>query len=172
MDDYAKDVASLIKEMLQSGEAQKGEMLVIGCNTSRICGGFLGRKGIIETASDIAQAALDTVSEAGLYLAVQCSESMDRALAVERKAAQRYGLAILPVIPGPRMAGTFANAVCKLMKEPVIVKNIRAQWGLDIGQTMIGMHLEPVAVTISTSIHRIGAAPVVAAHFRPISSAL
>lgn len=169
MEDYAEATAKAIRELLQCGEAKKGEILVAGCNTGRVCGGFCGRKTVFEIAGDIAQAMLDATSEAGLYLAAQCGEQLDRALVLGREAVEKYGLDVLQVLPDARTFGAFSLAAYKHMKDPLVVRNIQAQWGLDIGQTMIGMHLAPIATTIDTTIRKIGAAPVTAARSRPLT---
>lgn len=92
---------------------------------------------------------------------------MNRALVVERETAKKYSLTIVSVVPQPKAGGSFGTAVYHLMKDPVIVENIQAQWGIDIGLTLIGMHMKPVAIPVRVTPDHIGKARVTAARVRP-----
>ena len=107
------------------------------------------------------------MKERGLYLAAQCCEHLNRALIVEREAAQRYGLEIVNAVPKPKAGGSFATAAYKAFAYPVAVEKIQARAGLDIGGTLIGMHLAPVAVPVRISVPKVGMANLICARTRP-----
>ena len=60
-----------------------------------------------------------------------------------------------------------ATAAYREAECPVVLEKIRADAGLDIGLTLIGMHLKPVAVPLRLAQKTIGEALVVAARTRP-----
>ena len=126
-----------------------------------------GRRSVPEAAQGVVDAVLPILREHGLYLAAQCCEHLNRALIVEREAAEKFGYEIVCVRPRPKAGGSFATAVYEAMAEPVAVEFVRADAGLDIGNTMIGMHLKHVAVPLRLSVKTVGAAPVNAAKTRP-----
>ena len=107
------------------------------------------------------------LKERGLYLAAQCCEHLNRALIIEREAAEKFGYDPVCVIPQPKAGGSFATAAWKHMADPVAVEHVRAHAGLDIGCTMIGMHLREVAVPLRLSVKKVGEAAVNAARTRP-----
>ena len=107
------------------------------------------------------------MKERGLYLAAQCCEHLNRALIIEREAAEKFGYDPVCVIPQPKAGGSFATAAWKHMADPVAVEHVRAHAGLDIGCTMIGMHLREVAVPLRLSVKKVGEAAVNAARTRP-----
>ncbi|MBQ9082067.1 MAG: DUF436 family protein, partial [Clostridia bacterium] len=63
--------------------------------------------------------------------------------------------------------GSMATQAYAHFSHPVVVEEIRADAGLDIGFTLIGMHLKKVAVPLRLTNNRIGEALVVAARTRP-----
>ena len=107
------------------------------------------------------------IKENGLFLAAQCCEHLNRALVVEREAAERFNLEIVSAVPKPKAGGSFAAAAYLAYAEPVLVEHIKASAGLDIGSTLIGMHLKDVAVPLRLEIKTIGEASVTAARTRP-----
>ena len=107
------------------------------------------------------------LNENGIYLAAQCCEHLNRALVVERAAAEKYMLDEVCVRPMPKAGGSFATAVYDRMSDPVMVEHVKAHAGIDIGCTLIGMHLKDVAVPLRLSVKKIGDALVTAAYTRP-----
>ena len=107
------------------------------------------------------------MQEKGIYLAAQCCEHLNRALIIERACAEAYGLDPVCVVPQPKAGGSFATAAWRHFSEPVAVEHIRAHAGLDIGGTLIGMHLREVAVPVRLSVKTIGKAPLLSARTRP-----
>ncbi len=154
-------------ELLDAAQLKPGQLVVIGCSSSEIMGQKIGKDSTPEAAQAVVDAVLPILREHGLYLAAQCCEHLNRALIVEREAAEKFGYEIVCVRPRPKAGGSFATAVYEAMSDPVAVEFIRADAGLDIGNTMIGMHLKHVAVPLRLSVKTIGNAPVTAAKTRP-----
>ena len=120
-----------------------------------------------EVAEKVCGAIKDILDEKGIYLAAQCCEHLNRALIVEKEIADKKGWDAVNVVPQPKAGGSFATAAYKLFKKPVAVESIKADAGLDIGQTLIGMHLKAVAVPVRLSQKTVGEALLSAARVRP-----
>ena len=135
------------KEILEAACLVEGDLFVVGCSTSEVAGAGIGTFSSPELA--------------------QCCEHLNRALILEKEAAARYGYEIVSVIPQPKAGGAFATAAYKTFEEPVAVEHIRARAGMDIGDTLIGMHLKDVAVPVRIRTREIGDARVVCARTRP-----
>ncbi len=163
------DVKALINELCARDLRgfRKISLLVIGCSTSEIAGGNIGHASAPEIGCECARAALDISASLGFDAAFQCCEHLNRALVMERRAAEKYSYEIVSAVPHPKAGGSCASAAYRLMKDPVLVEKIEADAGVDIGQTLIGMHLKPVAVPVRTGVSRIGAAVVTCALTRP-----
>ena len=86
---------------------------------------------------------------------------------MERSTAERYGYEPVWVKPQPKAGGSFATTVWEHMTDPVAVETVKAHAGMDIGATLIGMHLRRVAVPVRLSVNRIGEASLVCARTRP-----
>lgn len=142
-------------------------LLVIGGSSSEMAGGTIGHQSTYELGEALANAALDLAQTRGFDCAFQCCEHLNRALVVERATAERYGYEIVCAVPQPKAGGSLATAAWKRMREPVLVERIEADAGLDVGLTLIGMHLRRVAVPIRLSVDCIGCAKVTAARTRP-----
>lgn len=162
----AQAVAAL-EELLRVSEIQKGQILVIGCSSSEIVGETIGHGSSFETAQAVFDAIYPILKERGIYLAAQCCEHLNRALIIERECGEKYGLEEVAVVPQPKAGGSFATASWKGFCAPIAVEHVRAHAGLDIGGTLIGMHLKEVAVPVRLSVARIGNAPLLAARTRP-----
>ena len=139
------------------------EMSIIGSEAYNAAKEILEAAGLEVVFGSIYQATQET----GVYLAAQCCEHLNRALILEKEAAARYGYEIVSVIPQPKAGGAFATAAYKTFEEPVAVEHIRARAGMDIGDTLIGMHLKDVAVPVRIRTREIGDARVVCARTRP-----
>ena len=143
-------------------------LMVVGCSSSEIAGGVIGHQSTYELGEAVAEAALSTAREAGIHMAFQCCEHLNRALIMERAAAEQFGYEIVWVVPQPKAGGSLATAAWKRMRDPVAVLGIQADAGIDIGQTLIGMHLRRVAVPVRLSTAKIGEAILSAARTRPL----
>ena len=162
-----KDAAAAVTELLAASRLKEGDIFVIGCSSSEMVGEKIGTNSSMDAAAALAEAVLPLLKEAGVYLAVQCCEHLNRALIIEAAAAEKYGYDPVNVVPQPKAGGSFATTVWGQMEHPVAVEHIRAHAGLDIGGTLIGMHLRDVAVPVRLSVKSIGAAPILCARTRP-----
>ncbi len=156
-----------MRELLALAEPARGSIIVIGCSSSEIVGSKIGKGSTPEAAQLVYEVVAPIIADSGLYLAAQCCEHLNRALIIEREAAEKFGYEPVCVIPRPKAGGSFATAAWNAMAEPVAVEHIRATAGLDIGGTMIGMHLKEVAVPLRLEVKQIGEAPLNAARTRP-----
>ena len=143
-------------------------LLVVGGSSSEMAGGTIGHDSAYELGEATAEAVMEACEKAGVDPAFQCCEHLNRALVMERKAAEKYGYETVWVVPQMKAGGSLATAAWKRFKDPVAVLAVQADAGLDIGQTMIGMHLRRVAVPVRLGIGKIGSAVITAAWTRPL----
>ena len=158
---------SALTELLSVSGLQKGDIFVVGCSSSEIVGETIGHGSSIEAAEAVFEAIYPILKEQGIYLAAQCCEHLNRALIIEQECAKAYGLEVVCVVPQPKAGGSFATTAWANFNAPVAVEEIRAQAGLDIGGTLIGMHLCHVAVPVRLEQNCIGNAILLAARTRP-----
>ncbi len=155
------------EELLEVAKLEKGDIFVVGCSSSEIAGGVIGHDSSLSMAEAAFEGIYSVLKEKGIYLACQCCEHLNRAIIIEKEAAEKYGCEIVCVVPQPKAGGSFATTAYKNFENPVALENVKAHAGLDIGLTLIGMHLKSVAVPVRLSINKIGEAPIVAARTRP-----
>lgn len=155
------------EELLDVAGLSPGQVLVVGGSTSEVMGRRIGTAGSEAVAEAILEPLFEVTQAAGIYLAVQCCEHLNRALVVPRAAAERYGWERVTVVPVPKAGGALAARAMRRLPDAVVVEEIRADAGLDIGLTLIGMHLRRVAVPVRLKTAAIGHARVVAARTRP-----
>ncbi len=158
---------SALTELLSVSGLQKGDIFVVGCSSSEIVGETIGHGSSIEAAEAVFEAIYPILKEQGIYLAAQCCEHLNRALIIEQACAKAYGLEVVCVVPQPKAGGSFATTAWANFDAPVAVEEIRAQAGIDIGGTLIGMHLCRVAVPVRLEQNCIGNAILLAARTRP-----
>ena len=158
---------NMIDEFLSVVPMNRGEILVIGCSSSEIVGETIGKGSNINAAKAVFEGIYPTLAAKGIYIAAQCCEHLNRALVVERECAERYGLEIVCVVPQAKAGGSFATTAYKNFHEPVVVEFVKAHAGVDIGSTLIGMHLRAVAVPVRLSVKTLGQANVTFARTRP-----
>lgn len=161
------DAALAINELIEISGIRSGEIMVIGCSSSELTGGTIGKASAPEAAEALLDAVYPILKEKGIFLAAQCCEHLNRAIIIERECAKKYQLDEVCVVPQPKAGGSFAAAVYKRMSDPVAVEAIKAHAGIDIGSTLIGMHLRCVAVPVRLSLSKIGEANIVCARTRP-----
>ena len=154
-----------MEELIEKAKVLPGQIVVVGCSTSEVLGAKIGTNSSPDTAGQIFAALSDCAKAHGFYLAIQCCEHLNRAIITERAAVP--GAEIVNVVPQPKAGGSLATAAYAGFAEPVAVEEIRADAGLDIGYTLIGMHLKKVAVPVRLENNRIGEALLNAARTRP-----
>lgn len=155
------------EELINIAKLSPGDLLVVGCSSSEVLGERIGTNSSTDVAGAILEGILPACREHEIFLAAQCCEHLNRALILERQAALARGLELVNVVPQPKAGGSFATAFYNACQKPAAVEHIRAQAGMDIGDTLIGMHLADVAVPVRLSMRRIGQANLVCARTRP-----
>lgn len=158
---------SMIEEFLSVVPMKAGEILVIGCSSSEIVGETIGKGSDFNAAKAVFEGIAPTLREKGIFIAAQCCEHLNRALVVERECAEKYGLEVVCVVPKMKAGGSFATTAYENFSEPVVVESIKAHAGIDIGSTLIGMHLRAVAVPVRLSVKKLGNATITCARTRP-----
>lgn len=164
-----EEARAAAQELISAAAYEPGDIFVVGCSTSEVTGHMIGSASSSDAARAIMDGILPLVREAGLFLAVQCCEHLNRAVVIESACAREYRLPRVNVIPAPHAGGAFAVEAMERFSEPVVVENINslAALGMDIGDTFIGMHLRPVAVPIHTDKRSVGCAHLSMARTRP-----
>ena len=165
MEKLYSQARAALTELCDKASVKEGNIVVVGCSTSEIVGSTIGTNSNPETAVTVFSALLDVARERGFYLAVQCCEHLNRAIITER-AAVPFAEAV-NVVPQPKAGGSLATAAYAAFENPVALEEIKADAGIDIGFTLIGMHLKRVAVPVRLENNRIGEATVLAARTRP-----
>ncbi|MCL2366080.1 MAG: TIGR01440 family protein [Oscillospiraceae bacterium] len=152
-------------ELISQSKLESGHIVVVGCSSSEITGQRVGTNSTPEIGTTVFDALNEVFSERGIYLAAQCCEHLNRAIIIERVASA--GFKIVNAIPMPNAGGAFASAAYSGFKDPVALESIEADAGLDIGGTLIGMHLKRVAIPLRLETAHVGNAPLMAARTRP-----
>lgn len=164
----AGTVETVLLELAQAGGLRRGQMVVIGTSTSEVLGYRIGTQGTERVAREIFEGVRRAREQTGFYPVFQCCEHLNRALVMEQEALALYPLLEpVSVVPVPKAGGSMAAYAYRTFKEPVVVEAVRAHAGLDIGGTLIGMHLRPVAVPVRPSVRMLGHAPLQMAYTRP-----
>ena len=158
---------TVVTELLEQANMRPGSLLVIGCSSSEMMGEKIGKGSSMDAAQAAFAGIAPVLKEQGIELAVQCCEHLNRALILERRVAEKRGYEIVNVVPQTKAGGSFAVTAWNAMEDPVAVEEIKAEAGIDIGGTLIGMHLRRVAVPVRTSLNKIGEAIVLCARTRP-----
>ncbi len=152
-------------EIISVAKLNKGEILVVGCSTSEVLGEKIGTASSPDAANAVFGGIYKAAKEKGIYIAAQCCEHLNRAIIIEKNAIPNQP--IVNVVPQPKAGGSFATAAYNSFENPVAVEEIKADAGIDIGFTMIGMHIKTVAVPVRLENNKIGNATVLAARSRP-----
>ncbi len=165
VDQIRNDAKNAALELIEAAHLTKGQIVVIGCSTSETLGNQVGSHSVPEVGKAIMDGLQSVFSPAGIFIAAQCCEHLNRAIIVEREAVPNAE--IVNVVPQPKAGGSFATACYGTFKAPVALEHIKADAGLDIGGTLIGMHLKEVAVPVRLKQNHIGKAILLAARTRP-----
>lgn len=166
-EDITIQAKTVVSELLDQANLKPGALVVVGCSSSEMVGKRIGKGSSMDAARAAFRGIYPVLQEQGIHLAVQCCEHLNRALIMERAVAERKGYEIVNVMPQPHAGGSFAVTAWNTFEDPVAVETIQADAGIDIGGTLIGMHLRRVAVPVRTSLNHIGEAIVLCARTRP-----
>lgn len=164
-EDLKEQAFEVTEELCEKAGLSQGQILVVGCSTSEVCGDRIGSNSNPEAAKAVFSGIYEAVNKRGIWLAAQCCEHLNRAIVIERAAVP--GTNIVNAVPQPKAGGSFATAAWQGFEHPVTVEEIRADAGIDIGDTLIGMHLKKIAVPVRLEHKEIGSAHITAARVRP-----
>lgn len=167
LEEISAQSALAAQELLAAADLRQGDIFVVGCSSSEVAGGRIGKASSLEAAQAVFDGIYPVLEERGIYLAAQCCEHLNRALIIESGCAEKYGYDPVSVRPQPKAGGSFATTAWERFRSPAAVEAVRAHAGLDIGGTLIGMHLRPVAVPVRLSLDHIGRAILLCARTRP-----
>jgi uncharacterized protein (TIGR01440 family) len=167
LQEWKRQWQTILQEFRKQVSLSPEQILVIGCSTSEVIGQKIGTAGTTEVAEMLFNELKKLREETGVQLAFQCCEHLNRALVVEKKTAVENKLEIVSVIPVRSAGGAMAEYAYNHLQEPVVVEFIKADAGIDVGDTLIGMHLKHVAVPVRTSLKQVGHAHVTLAKTRP-----
>ena len=160
------EVSAACAALLDAAKLSAGDILVVGCSSSEILGGRIGTYSSPEVGKAVFDGLMEVLSPRGIYLAAQCCEHLNRSLILEKDALP--GVRGVNVIPQPKAGGSFATAAYHGFAHPMAIEGAGgiADAGMDIGGTLIGMHLKPVAVPVRLPMRKIGEAVLIAARTR------
>ncbi len=161
------DAQIVLGELLEAAKLKEGDVFVLGCSSSEMIGECIGTSSSAEAAQALYSVLYKELCQRGIYLAAQCCEHLNRALVVERAVAKAQNLDIVNVVPHAHAGGASATLAYSLFSDPVMVEYVKADAGMDVGGTLIGMHLRRTAVPVKTSVRTIGCANVICARTRP-----
>lgn len=164
---WKQQLETILTEIAEQTTFEPGEFFVVGCSTSEVAGQRIGTAGAFDIGETLYEPLANFAKKHGLFLAFQGCEHINRALTIEKEALQSHRLERVTVIPTVHAGGSMSAYAYRQMNEPVVVEELQAQAGIDIGQTLIGMHLKKVAVPLRTSLAKIGDAVVTIATTRP-----
>jgi len=162
-----EQLTTIVKDVLAAADLRKVDLFVLGCSTSEIVGGHIGKDSDPDVGEVVIKTMLSELKPLGINLAVQGCEHINRSLVVERQVAIDKNLEIVSVVPALHAGGAASIAAFKQFTDPVEVEHVVAQAGIDIGDTFIGMHVKFVQVPVRPSITELGSAHVTALRSRP-----
>nr|NNM90477.1 TIGR01440 family protein [Bacilli bacterium] len=162
-----KVVQEVVEELIEQASLGQNDVLVIGASSSEVIGERIGTSGSMQVARALVEGILASTKPRGIFVAFQCCEHLNRALVVERTLLERERLDEVSVVPVAKAGGAVASTAYQLYQDPVLVEHIVAKAGIDIGDTLIGMHIRHVAVPVRLTRSSIGQAHLVAARSRP-----
>lgn len=167
LEKISSDIKAVLDEFLPLAKLKEGSVLVLGFSTSEAGGGLIGQHSSLEVADAVYSVLYTELKNKGIYLAAQCCEHLNRALVLEAELARKLNLEVVNAVPQLHAGGASAVTAYSTFENPVVVEHIRADAGIDIGGTLIGMHLKEVAVPVHTSQKTVGSATVLCARVRP-----
>ncbi|MCH4432158.1 TIGR01440 family protein [Staphylococcus haemolyticus] len=162
-----QELKTLLDELKSQSFFNENEICVIGCSTSEVIGQKIGSVGSMEVAEAIFNALEKVKQDTGVSFAFQGCEHINRAVTIEREDFNPLTMEEVTVVPDVHAGGSLATYAYKHMNDPIVVEHISVPKGIDIGQTLIGMHIKHVCVPVRTSVKQVGEAIVTIATSRP-----
>lgn len=166
-EEITRQARAAVLELLEEAKLEAGDLFVVGCSSSEMVGERIGKGSSMEAAQAAFAGIYPELKSRGIHLAVQCCEHLNRSLILERAVAKERRCEIVNVMPQPHAGGSFAVTAWNNFADPVAVETVSAEAGIDIGGTLIGMHLRRVAVPVRLSVKKIGEANILCARTRP-----
>lgn len=155
-----------VDALADAGHIQPGGLIVLGCSTSEVAGARIGKGSVPELGEVIARAMLEACRAHGLEAAFQCCEHLNRAIVIEQRVLKDLRLTQVRAIPQPKAGGSVPAAAWKLLEQPALAMAVQADAAIDIGDTLVGMHIRPVAVPLRLDVNHVGHANLVMAYSR------
>ena len=155
-----------VDALVEAGQIAPGGLIVLGCSTSEVAGARIGKGSVPELGGVIAGAMLKACRKHGLDAAFQCCEHLNRAIVMEKRVLKENGLIQVKAVPQPKAGGSVPSAAWKLLEQPALAVNVQADAAIDVGDTLVGMHIRPVAVPLRIGVEKIGHANLVMAYSR------
>lgn len=162
-----KQAQDAAQELVEKAALKKGDIFVVGCSSSEVAGDRIGTNSSFETAKAVFDGIYGVLQPKGIYLAAQCCEHLNRAVVIERECLEKYFFEEVCAVPQPKAGGSFATNAYMAFSDPVLAEEVKAHAGIDIGGTLIGMHLRRVCVPVRLATDKIGAASIICAKTRP-----
>lgn len=160
-------LTEIVNDILAEAHLKKGDLFVLGCSTSEVVGGHIGKNSSAEVGQWIIRTLKELLDPKEIALAVQGCEHLNRALVVERTVAEAKNFEIVSVVPALHAGGACSVAAFVQFNDPVEVEHVVGQAGIDIGDTSIGMHIKHVQVPVRPRLKTLGQAHVTALRSRP-----
>ena len=167
LETLCEEAAAVAQELCEKAALKKGQLVVVGCSTSETLGEQIGTWSVPDAGKAIYRGLASVFDPRGINIAAQCCEHLNRAVVLERAAAEKYGYEPVCAVPWLHGGGSFAMAAYYGLEDAVTVERVQAHAGIDIGDVLIGMQLKAVAVPVRVSQKTIGDAHVVCARTRP-----
>lgn len=167
LEQIKNEAQKAVCELCDAAKLSKGSLFVVGCSSSEVLGEKIGTNSSLDVANALFEGIYSELSKREIHMAVQCCEHLNRAVILEGAVAQSRGYEAVNVVPQPKAGGSLGTLAYERLENAVAVEKIAADAGIDIGLTMIGMHLKAVAVPVRISLKKIGNAPIVCARTRP-----
>ena len=161
-----KVLDTCVRELKEAGQLEEGAVIVLGCSTSEVAGGRIGKASVPELGVVLAGAMLKACKAHGFHAAFQCCEHLNRGIVIEKPVLKQLGLTQVRAIPQPKAGGSVPAAAWKQMEQATLAMNIQADAAIDVGDTLVGMHIRPVAVPLRGEYHQLGSANLVMAYSR------
>ena len=155
-----------VDALAEAGHIQPGGLIVLGCSTSEVAGARIGKGSVPELGKVIARAMLEACQAQGLEAAFQCCEHLNRAVVMEQRVLKELRLTQVRAIPQPKAGGSVPAAAWKLLDQPALAMAVQADAAIDVGDTLVGMHIRPVAVPLRLDVNHVGHANLVMAYSR------
>ena len=162
-----QQLPAILKTLEDHPHFSRCKLLVVGCSTSEVAGQRIGTAGTEEVAARIFRVIMSFADRHKLKVAFQCCEHLNRALVTDVETMVSRGYEEVAAVPVRTAGGAMAAYAYRHLPQPVLVEHVEAEAGIDIGETLIGMHLKHVAVPVRPVQNNLGHARVTLAITRP-----